>query len=295
LLRKIASPVLTNVKFEYLFANRNVSAGDPVNRIYPAESVDLFRGEQLAIVGRYRQSGDAKIMVRGSVAGAEKQFEFAGKFAAQGETPQNRFAEKLWAVRRIGEIIDQIDLNGMNQELVQELVGLSQKHGILTPYTAYLADENQAPVPIASAASIDETRNQLRHLSAADGRGGFAQREAKSAFKGAQNFSADAIQSYSLAEPDVAGAESSQARNAQGLRLENGEALYKRGKIAIAANAIDVDIEKQKSEIVELTRFSDEYFDLVRSNTDEENELLAAQQDDEELVVRLKGKIYRIK
>ncbi|GIT29063.1 MAG: hypothetical protein Ct9H300mP1_11090 [Planctomycetaceae bacterium] len=36
-------------------------------------------------------------------------------------SPQG-FVEKLWALRRIGEIIDELDLNGTNQELVDELV-----------------------------------------------------------------------------------------------------------------------------------------------------------------------------
>src|SRR5213075_3500405 len=43
--------------------------------------------------------------------------------------------------RRVGEIINELDLKGKNQELMDELVRLSTKHGILTPYTAFLADE----------------------------------------------------------------------------------------------------------------------------------------------------------
>ena len=44
-------------------------------------------------------------------------------------------------VRRLGDLIDQIDLHGQNKELVDELVALSTKYGILTPYTSFLADE----------------------------------------------------------------------------------------------------------------------------------------------------------
>ena len=51
------------------------------------------------------------------------------------------FVERLWAVRRLGDLIDQIDLHGQNRELVDELVSLSTKYGILTPYTSFLADE----------------------------------------------------------------------------------------------------------------------------------------------------------
>jgi len=70
--------------------------------------------------------------------------------------------------------------------------------------------------------------------------------------------------------------------------------LYRRGGTVIAANASDVDLERDKDQIIDIKRFSDAYFDLVRANTREENRILAAQNDDEELIVRLRGKIYRI-
>ena len=31
------------------------------------------------------------------------------------------FVEKLWAMRRVGQIIDEVDLHGKNQELIDEL------------------------------------------------------------------------------------------------------------------------------------------------------------------------------
>ncbi len=34
-----------------------------------------------------------------------------------------------------------LPLNGQNKELVDELVALSMKYGLLTPYTSFLADE----------------------------------------------------------------------------------------------------------------------------------------------------------
>lgn len=297
LFRKIASPVLSDVTFAYRFPQANVADGEPVNRVYPSDSVDLFRGEQLVLVGRYRKSGPAKIVLKGSLTGQEQTLEFDVNFAAAGDAPQNRFAEKLWAARRIGEIIDLLDLNGMNQELIQELTRLSQKHGILTPYTAYLADENQSPIPMSAGAQLGETRRNLEQLSAAGGQGGFAQRQTKGAFKSAQNIAeADASQMhYFGAAGDEAGTASGNVGGRSGLRNEKGQSLYKRGQITFAANATDVDIEKQKSEIVEIERFTDEYFQLVQSNSTSENEWLAAQQDDEELVVRLQGRIYRIK
>ncbi len=292
LFRKITSPVLTDAKFEYRFQHMNVADGEPVNRVYPADSVDLFRGEQLVLVGRYRKSGPGKIVLRGKVGDQERQFEFDANFASAGETPQNRFSEKLWAARRIGEIIDLLDLNGTNRELVEELTRLSQKHGILTPYTAYLADENQSPIPMSRGAQFDATSSNLQSLESSAGQGGFSQRAAKNELKLARNSAeADEVQTKYFAGEGGVG----RGSRSSGLRNEGGQSLYKRGNIVFASNAADVDIEKQKSEIVELKRFSDEYFQLAASNSAAENDLLAAQQDDEELVVRLQGRIYRIK
>ena len=78
----------------------------------------------------------------------------------------------LWATRRIGEIIDELDLNGQNKELVDELVALSLEHGIMTPYTSFLADEN---VSLNDRQRLlTETESLSRSgLSIVSGRGGF--------------------------------------------------------------------------------------------------------------------------
>ena len=60
-----------------------------------------------------------------------------------------------------------------------------------------------------------------------------------------------------------------------------------------ASNASDVKIEEAKP--TEIARFSDEYFKLVDANSDEENEALSLQQAGEDLIIRLAGKLYRIK
>ena len=94
------------------------------------------------LVGRYKQPGDAKVTIRGKVDGAEQTFNFPAKLVEKSTDDSQAFIEKLWAMRRVGEIIDEIDLHGKNQELVNELVALATQHGILTPYTSFLADEN---------------------------------------------------------------------------------------------------------------------------------------------------------
>ena len=73
------------------------------------------------------------------------------------------------------------------------------------------------------------------------------------------------------------------------------ETLYRRGKLLIVSNASDVDVEKDRDKIIPIDRFSTEYFALVAANSKSDNAVLARQEADQEMIVRLRGKIYRIK
>src|SRR5207248_5920896 len=132
----------------------------------PKQVYDLFAGEQLVMVGRYKRAGSAKVTITGKVGDKEEKFDFPAKLVEKSSDQSNAFVEKLWAMRRIGEIIDEIDLKGKNDELVKELVGLSTKHGILTPYTSFLADETAPTKQLADVRlhlqSADRTVERLR-------------------------------------------------------------------------------------------------------------------------------------
>lgn len=150
LYSRIGAPAMVNLKVEFDLENASVEKGSAVSRVYPKDTIDLFAGDQLVLVGRYKQPGDAKVKIRGKVDGEEKSFDFPAKFVEKSSDESQAFIEKLWAIRRVGEIIDQIDLQGKNQELVNELVALSTRHGILTPYTSFLADETENLRDVAS-------------------------------------------------------------------------------------------------------------------------------------------------
>ena len=84
-------------------------------------------------------------------------------------------------MRRVGDLIDQIDLHGQNKELVDELVALSTKYGILTPYTSFLADERvqlhaRSENAHRSSVALHECSNQV------SGQFGVAQRDFKQCY-----------------------------------------------------------------------------------------------------------------
>ncbi len=165
LYARIGAPILVDLKVDFHLENMPVERGPAVSRVYPKNEIDLFAGDQLVLVGRYKQPGDAQVTIRGRVDGQEQSFDFPAKFVEKSLDDTHAFIEKLWAVRRVGEIIDQIDLNGKNQELVNELVALATRHGILTPYTSFLADETAnirdlAGVRLQAGAALDALRTE---------------------------------------------------------------------------------------------------------------------------------------
>ena len=178
LYRRIESPVMTDVKIEFAFDEVRAEQGSPIVQVYPKGTFDLFAGDQLVVVGRYKKSGAAKVIVTGSVGGKEQKFDFPANLVERSGDESLVFIEKLWAVRRIGEILDEMDLKGKNEELIKELVELSTRHGILTPYTSFLADETSSVHSLTQNVRAAETR--LNALADSSGAGGVAQR----AFKG---------------------------------------------------------------------------------------------------------------
>lgn len=173
---KMTRPVLAGISIAFDSVD--------VNRTYPRDIPDLFEGGQIVWVGRYRQSNKARVTIRGKVGGETRTLEFSADLAERGKGSSFDFVERLWAIRRVGFIIDQIDMNGQNRELTDELVSLSRKYGILTPYTSFLADER-----VNLHASRDNNRQateNLGRLAEVQGRSGVDQRGAKQGYMNAE-------------------------------------------------------------------------------------------------------------
>ena len=336
LYQKIAAPVLVDAKIDVEFDTVKTENGKPTNRVYPKEIFDIFKGQQVVQVGRYNTSGAAKIKISGKLNNNTTEFAFPANFNGKSNNEAYAFVEKLWASRRIGEIIDQLDLNGHNRELVEELVSLSLTHGIITPYTSYIADDQASPNDLANAVRNNAMAGRrLEALNTLEGKSGIGQRAAKriysaspqivknnsqslqKALKDAAESSPSAgagfgggsggggasapgrggaIQSNrAFGKPNSGGKFAEKSEGKDGVISGNKYSAYRRGKTLIASNAREVDLKKEKDNIKDVTRYSTEYFALVKANSKAENELLAMQAEDEELIIKLRGVIYRIK
>jgi Ca-activated chloride channel family protein len=136
---KVSSPVLSDVKIDF--------SGVEISDLYPKRLPDLFRGSQLLVTGRFRGAGTGVVKLTGKVEG--KVVEHVFERAFKDGKDKTSFVPRLWAVRKVGYLMDQIRLNGANQELQKEVVRLGKKYGIVTPYTSYLVlEDDVAAAPV---------------------------------------------------------------------------------------------------------------------------------------------------
>ena len=123
---QIAHPLLTDVEVEI--------EGLTVEEVYPRQLPDLFVGSSLALVGRYStaDSSAAVVRLRGLMAGEVWEQVYSFDLTEAGEHP---FVTRLWATRRVGDLLDRVRVEGETAALVEEIEALGLRYGIVTPYT----------------------------------------------------------------------------------------------------------------------------------------------------------------
>jgi len=139
-------------------------SGVDVYDIYPVKMPDLFAGDMLEIVGRYRNGGEAEISLAGQGAGLSQTFANSAQFS-NGWT-DHEYLQKIWAARAIGYLLREIRLNGENPELVERVRQLGEEYGIATPYNSFLANpEEDGDDPFADPAPRNSLQMQFRDNS----------------------------------------------------------------------------------------------------------------------------------
>jgi Mg-chelatase subunit ChlD len=144
---KLSSPVLTDLALDL----EGIGASD----FYPRQMPDLFRGSQVTILGRYSGTANVPLVLRGRVRGETRTFRFeSNRFPAAAA--EHDFLPRLWAMRKVGFLLEQIRMSGENAEIKADIIRLAKKYGFVTPYTSFLAADDDvrisggrpAPMPL---------------------------------------------------------------------------------------------------------------------------------------------------
>lgn len=301
LYTRIGQVALADVRWQAILDNG--SAYDGFRQVYPSKIQDLFSGDQVTLLGRYKNSFEGKLQLEGMLGKQALKFEQAVKLE-NSTGSEHSYIAALWATRRVGAIIDEIDLEGSRAELVRELVDLSQRYGIITPYTAFLAEEPNAR--FAGRAREARTMDNLKRLESQAGADAFAQRGLKGMQGRAANL-ADAQSAQSFAQSAATPAPSgglggfggsqiggygNPPENATGqhgpiVRQAADRAFFLQDGKWVDSTATEEQLKKV--EVIE--RFSEKYFSLIEKH----RELLKNLLDEEAPIqVLLENQVYQL-
>lgn len=133
---KISHPVLTDLEINY--------GKIDIEDVYPKKLPDLYKGSQLTVLGRFAEDKNTAITLTGKSKEQQNKFTYDADFSASKK--ENNLLPHLWATRKIGYLMDEIRLHGENKELKDEIIRLSKKYGVMSPYTSFLVQEE---LPVA--------------------------------------------------------------------------------------------------------------------------------------------------
>ncbi|MGC8785417.1 MAG: VIT domain-containing protein [Armatimonadota bacterium] len=121
--------------------------------VYPRDIPDLFAGDQIVVTGRYKGSGRGAVVLEAMSRQQQERIRHVVDFPERAESMD--FIPRLWAVRKIGYLIDEVRLHH-NQEVIDEIVRLAKEYGVVTEFTSFLIDEDMI------MAQADDRRMRLR-------------------------------------------------------------------------------------------------------------------------------------
>ena len=136
LSERISSPVLLGTALSFELPD---DASEPtVSSLAPVSLGGIFAGEQTLITGRYQGSGAVTVVLTGQAAEGEQRFAYE---LSLPESADDAGVALLWAQRRIADLLTELRIEGQREGLIEEIIAIANRFGIVTPYTSYLAEE----------------------------------------------------------------------------------------------------------------------------------------------------------
>ncbi|HNS52488.1 MAG TPA: VIT domain-containing protein [Anaerolineae bacterium] len=267
---KVSTPLLSDLSLGF---------GDiEVLDVYPYPLPDLFAGTQLVVVGRYREGGDTVVTLSGDVNGEKQSFRYDGRtFREQGGED---FISRLWATRKIGYLLQQIRLHGEESEVVGEIVELSVRYGIITPYTSFLVEETEEALSAEGRDRIALDVQETAVPAPASGQDAVDRSSAEKALAGAQAAPA------ALPPGGLGGASADEYGNAVSPVRHVGDKTF----VLREGVWTDTTFDPTRMTPVQVGFGSDDYFALVASRPDWGRYFAVGDQ----VIVLLEGTAYEV-
>ncbi|UCG47339.1 MAG: VWA domain-containing protein [Phycisphaerales bacterium] len=257
--KRLTGPVLADAELEVTKKNGQPAVGR-TRDIIPEKLPDLFEGDQLVLLGQYVGEKPITFRVRGNYMGKKRTFKFTFKFDKANK--KNGFVPRLWASRKIAELIEAVRQMGADpakskddpkvKELVDEIVRLSTEFGILTEYTAFLAREGTDFADRSDVLLEAGTTIHLRAMRSRSGRAAVSQefnlapQKRQSTLNYGNAYFNERLERVAIA-------------NVQQI---NDQAYYRRGRRWVDSRLVEKEKDLKPARVIEFG--SEEFLDLAQ-------------------------------
>lgn len=131
----VRNPVLLNTSMSF--------DPDIILETYPTQLPNLYKGQQLIVVGRYAEPGPITVHFSGEAFGQPVSYEYAFNLA-DTSVESMQFLPRLWSKKKIeslyteflSEVPDSPEANGIEEQIV----AISLCYGVISPFTSF--DDN---------------------------------------------------------------------------------------------------------------------------------------------------------
>lgn len=147
--QRIGEPVFIDPQLDFFEPSGERS--QRIHSIHPSRLPDLYQSDLMVALGRYRGEDAVELVVSGHDDREKRRIRKT--LSLRRGSAETHFVSRIWANRQLGALIQEIRQLGSIQrnsetkkskrfnQLVDEVVTLSRKYGLLTEYTAFFTDE----------------------------------------------------------------------------------------------------------------------------------------------------------
>lgn len=145
----IRNPVLLNTEIEF--------SPSIIKEIYPSALPNLYKGQQMILVGRYDEPTQLSTSLKGNAFSEDVEYKYSTQLS---DTANNKyqFLTKLWAKSKIDDLLNNYYLNLDNTEvsdsIKEVIIDISINYGVISPFTSFHGGEND---PNSNLLHIEES------------------------------------------------------------------------------------------------------------------------------------------
>ena len=111
-------------------------SGNRVKNLTPEDLGSLYQGQQAVIFGQYEKAGDIDITFSAKISGEQK--EWSTKTTLPSSATDNPELERLWALSKIDEHMEEIRDGSGESALKKKIIALGEEYSLVTDYTSMI-------------------------------------------------------------------------------------------------------------------------------------------------------------